>query len=240
LLVFTFAATALVSLQTAVAFGVTVPFLPLALVAVAAAGFSTLHLGRPERAWRAMAGFGSSWLSREIVIYSAFVALLGLQVVVPNAAGVAQTAAVVGWLALLAVDRVYDPVRRPRSMPVHSADVLGMAALLTAVLLGQLLVALVIAGVRLLLFGLRQTALRPFFPQGWARTVIRIIPPAVGLALMALGENVWTSLILISLGEIADRLFFYLELQPTTISESIVGDLMSMTSESTNEIKIPA
>ncbi len=34
--------------------------------------------------------------------------------------------------------------------------------------------------------------------------------------------------------------FFYLELQPTTIAETIVGDLMSMTSESTKEIKIQA
>jgi len=226
LLVFTLAAAALVALQTTVVIGVAVPFLPLALAAAAAAGISTLHLGRPERAWRAMRGFGSSWLSREIVIYGAFVGLLGLQVVMPNTAGVAETAALVGWLALVAVDRVYDPVRCPRSMPAHSADVLGMAALLTAVLLGQLLVVLVIASIRLLLFGLRQTALRPRFQQWWGRTAIRVLPPAIGLALMAVGGNVWTSLVLISLGEIADRVLFYLELQPTTISESIAGDLM--------------
>jgi hypothetical protein len=57
---------------------------------------------------------------------------------------------------------------------------------------------------------------------------------------MAFGGNVWTPLILISIGEVADRLFFYLELQPTTISETIACDLMSMTPESTDPITTPA
>ncbi|RLE17724.1 MAG: hypothetical protein DRJ65_22385 [Acidobacteria bacterium] len=230
LLVFTLAAAALVALQTAVVLGATVPFLPLALTAAAAAAVSTLHLGRPERAWRAVTGFGSNWLSREIVMYGAFVGLLGLQVVVPKAAGIAETAALVGWLTLYAVDRVYDPVRRPRTMPIHSADVLGMAALLTAVLLGHVLVVLVIAGMRLLLFGLRQKAFRPSFPELWVKTAIRVLPPAAGLAILAVGESVWIPLVLISIGEIVDRLFFYLELRPTTISETIAGDLQSLIS----------
>ncbi len=38
----------------------------------------------------------------------AFAGLLGLQVVVPKAAGIAETAALVGWLVLFTVDRVYD------------------------------------------------------------------------------------------------------------------------------------
>ena len=229
LLVFTLAAAALVALQTTVVLGAAVPFLPLALAAAAAAGISTFHLGRAERAWRAATGFGSSWLSREIVMYGVFVGLLGLQAVVRDSDGVSLAAAMVGWIALVAVDRVYDPVRRPRSIAVHSADVLGMAALLTVVLLGQLSLALVIAGVRLLLFSLRQVTLRPNAAQWWARTAIRVLPPAVGLTLMAVAGNVWVPLILISLGEIADRIYFYLELQPTTIAETIAADLFSTT-----------
>ncbi len=292
LLVFTLAAAILVALQTTVVLGATVPFLPLALAAAVAAGISTLHLGRPERTWRAVAGFGSSWLSREIVMYGAFVGLLGFQVAVPDSDGVSLAAAMVGWVALVAVDRVYDPVRRPRSLSVHSADVLGMAALLTVVMLGELSLALVIAGVRWLLFSLKQIALRPNSLQWWAssrpktaifrnffvrlrislcdvqevrlrgnpclprtyrkisrfrlgncavpsrlsgweraRTAIRVLPPAVGLTLMAVAENVWIPLILISIGEIADRLFFYLELQPTTIAETIADDLKKISLE---------
>lgn len=37
-----------------------------------ALGASTLHLGRPQYAWRAVIGLRHSWLSREIVVYGAF------------------------------------------------------------------------------------------------------------------------------------------------------------------------
>jgi Fe-S-cluster-containing dehydrogenase component/DMSO reductase anchor subunit len=46
--------------------------LGLGLVALAA---SILHLGRPLQAWRAVIGLRHSWLSREIVAFSAFAAL---------------------------------------------------------------------------------------------------------------------------------------------------------------------
>jgi len=50
------------------------------LVAALAASF--LHLGRPERAWRAVLMWRTSWLSREVIVLPAFIAL------------------VAGWLAL--------------------------------------------------------------------------------------------------------------------------------------------
>ncbi len=47
----------------------------LLLVGLAA---SFLHLGRPERAWRAMAMWRTSWLSREVIVLPAFIALVVL------------------------------------------------------------------------------------------------------------------------------------------------------------------
>jgi Fe-S-cluster-containing dehydrogenase component/DMSO reductase anchor subunit len=44
-------------------------------VGVLALGTSTLHLGRPMGAWRAVIGFRTSWLSREIVIFGLFAGL---------------------------------------------------------------------------------------------------------------------------------------------------------------------
>jgi Fe-S-cluster-containing dehydrogenase component/DMSO reductase anchor subunit len=49
--------------------------LAFALIALAA---STLHLGRPHLAWRAMLGIRHSWLSREIAAFTAFAGLAGL------------------------------------------------------------------------------------------------------------------------------------------------------------------
>ena len=47
----------------------------LALVAL---GASTMHLGRPQYAWRAFIGLRTSWLSREILVFGAFSALAAL------------------------------------------------------------------------------------------------------------------------------------------------------------------
>jgi DMSO reductase anchor subunit len=39
---------------------------------------STFHLGRPERAWRAVLMWRTSWLSREVIVLPAFIAVVGL------------------------------------------------------------------------------------------------------------------------------------------------------------------
>lgn len=59
------------------------PFLPAALLVVAAMlvaalGASFLHLGRPERAWRAAMMWRTSWLSREVIVLPAFIVLVAL------------------------------------------------------------------------------------------------------------------------------------------------------------------
>jgi formate dehydrogenase iron-sulfur subunit len=46
-----------------------------AVTGILALGASTLHLGRPAYAWRAVVGLGHSWLSREIVAFGAFAAV---------------------------------------------------------------------------------------------------------------------------------------------------------------------
>ena len=55
-----------------------------AMLGVAAAmlvvglGCSFLHLGRPERAWRAATMWRTSWLSREVIVLPAFIAVVVL------------------------------------------------------------------------------------------------------------------------------------------------------------------
>ena len=41
-------------------------------------GSSFLHLGHPRRAWRAVAMWHTSWLSREVIVLPAFIAVVGL------------------------------------------------------------------------------------------------------------------------------------------------------------------
>lgn len=55
-----------------VALGLAVVMLLVAL------GISFLHLGHPERAWRAALMWRTSWLSREVIVLPAFVTVVGL------------------------------------------------------------------------------------------------------------------------------------------------------------------
>ena len=48
-----------------------------------ALGVSFLHLGRPGRAWRAVAMWRTSWLSREVIVLPAFIAVVALWLVLP-------------------------------------------------------------------------------------------------------------------------------------------------------------
>jgi DMSO reductase anchor subunit len=48
------------------------------LMLLAGLGASFLHLGRPERAWRAMAMWRTSWLSREVIVLPVFMGVVAL------------------------------------------------------------------------------------------------------------------------------------------------------------------
>ncbi len=52
--------------------GLLAPALSSLLIAALSLGASTLHLGRPVHAWRALRGWRTSWLSREVIGLSAF------------------------------------------------------------------------------------------------------------------------------------------------------------------------
>ncbi len=49
-----------------------------AILLVVGLGSSFLHLGRPARAWRAATMWRTSWLSREVIVLPAFIALVAL------------------------------------------------------------------------------------------------------------------------------------------------------------------
>jgi sulfite dehydrogenase (quinone) subunit SoeC len=63
--------------------GMTADFLSRSLLLavvmlLVALGASFLHLGRPERAWRAVMMWRTSWLSREVIVLPAFIAAVAL------------------------------------------------------------------------------------------------------------------------------------------------------------------
>lgn len=74
----------------------------LALVMLLAGlGASFLHLGHPLRAWRAVAMWRTSWLSREVIVLPAFIAVVGLWWLTLQLSGpLALWMAALPWLVL--------------------------------------------------------------------------------------------------------------------------------------------
>lgn len=81
----------------------------LALVA------ASMHLGHPVQAWLAVSNVRASWLSREVVVSIAFVALLAVLLVQRRAAADPATmmAVVAGVLVLIAMSRLYLVAAQP-------------------------------------------------------------------------------------------------------------------------------
>jgi DMSO reductase iron-sulfur subunit len=218
LAVLTLVAAALAALTAAVALG-RPPLLPWWAVAALGGGamvLSALHLGRTARAWRAAANWRSSFLSLEVLGFSAFlvltVATLAWQAA-PPALGAA--AALTGFATLVAIDRLYQ-VPLHRGLALHSALTVLTGAFLLGVLVPLPALALPAALLKTALYASRvaQCSL------GAAAVVRASVRLGAGLAvplLAAVGAVVLPAGVVLAaalLGEAIDRLEFYAGYDP--------------------------
>ncbi|MEM6620387.1 MAG: DmsC/YnfH family molybdoenzyme membrane anchor subunit, partial [Pseudomonadota bacterium] len=118
---------------------------------------STLHLGNPQRAWRAFSQWRSSWLSREAVLSVAALSILGVH----GAAAVflGRTLDSVGYLGavfalatVVATAMIYGQLRTVPRWNQWLTPVLFVVAMVTggAILAGQTAVALALLPLLLL------------------------------------------------------------------------------------------
>jgi Fe-S-cluster-containing dehydrogenase component len=229
LLVFTLLVAGLVAFVTAQLIQVTELHWPAVLaVGIGAMLVSTLHLGKPTRAWRAVLNFRTSWVSREVVFYSLF---LG-GVLFIGASGNRSTwwsllVVGLGFAALLSMDRVYNiPGLRVPTVP-HSAMTTLTALFVLGLLVGSPWIALPAAALKIVLYLSRPVLHGP----GWrALATLRL---GLGFLLPAL---VWLAgidsmpLLLGGplLAETIDRAQFYEELDFLTPRRQITSDLASL------------
>ena len=142
LAVFTFGAAVLVAVTAGAAAGAyrirPWPFLIAAAVVMAVAG---VHLGRKDRAWRAVLNVRHSWLSREVAMVALFIALAAAWLLfAPNQAGFAWIAVLAGFAGLFCADSVYGVLPGGTGYR-HSAGVTATGALLAAALSGTAVIA---------------------------------------------------------------------------------------------------
>lgn len=210
------------------------PAWTFAVLGGVALGASTLHLGRPLRAWRAVLNLRTSPLSREVFLSTVFLVTGTVHLLLPGGGPSAELdlrttlgllALASGTGALVAIDAVYRAI--PRKAPlVHSAD---------AWLTGTLLIGLALQ-----------------LPLAWAPAALlkailsvreRSLPaPLLALRLLLLGAAAvlavsgnpwgwaWTGAFTVALiGELLDRAGFYHRLEPASPGRTMAAQLTAAT-----------
>jgi hypothetical protein len=123
-----------------------VPLLGMGALAMAV---STLHLGRPMRAWRAALNLRRSWLSREVVSWSLFLGLAGVAFAIEPWPAGRWAAGLVGAMCLTCIDRVYVVMARRDRARMDDVSALSAGVLLGAASAGMVWVATLVAAWRI-------------------------------------------------------------------------------------------
>ena len=192
--------------------------LPVSLPLFVAAGIgamavSSLHVGRISRIWRAASNFRSSWISREIVLFSVFfggaILVTGLAAV-PSIVVWAVVAA--GFASLFAMDMVYRVPGQPVITVPHSAMATVTGAYYVGLMLGEPILAVPAAAAKLALYLLRRH--HPS-PGGGLLAGIRITLGLILPCLLLAITGATTSVVVAAaaIGELIDRAEFYANLR---------------------------
>ncbi len=205
-------------------------FLGVALLAMV---LSASHLGRKWRAWRAVLGVRTSWLSREVAGFAVFVTLGTSRLMIPTPPpGLDAATLVVGAATLVAIDRVYRvhgiAVTSPGSS-WHSASALLTGVLLAGVFARSVPLAAAAGVVKILLYVGRKASRhgqdRPLRPVVSAmRLGLGFVLPAT-LWLGGEAALYWLAVVSVLAGEAVDRGEFYDELEVATPAWQMELDL---------------
>jgi DMSO reductase anchor subunit len=187
---------------------------PFVLGAAVAFAISLAHLGRPLRAWRAVFGLSTSWLSREVVASGSFAVLATWTLAMPASPPLLAIGAIgLAGLAVIAIDAVYLAV--PRVGPrFHGSEATGAFVLLAGIVADLPWLVGLAAAVKLILIIAR-------WRGGWLHMPIPVAATRIGLLVLVaiVVHTGWPwpmALGLAFLSEALDRVAFYAALEPTT------------------------
>lgn len=229
LVAFTFVAQVLVGVVLGWAGGgPAMPAPALVAAGVLAMGVSLLHLGRPLRAWRAGLNWRRSWLSREVLAFSAFLGLAVAALTWPVDQRWRWTAAVTGLLCLVSIDRVYAVMARDRKPPMDQVSALTAGWLAAALWAGFAWLAAALTAWRLAAYTRRLSAGNGTRAMPASRAALARIGLGVGgFVLCALG-GAWSvplGLAVVLGAELIDRVSFYDRLDLLTPRRQMARDL---------------
>ena len=203
------------------------PWLMLVIAGVAMA-VSTLHLGKPLRAYKSINNLITSWLSREILMFGLFV-WVGFISIFFNNIWTAYLASGLGFILLISIEMLYVSVRSGPKSLLSSGNTIAIA-LVFASLFGEhmsLLIALLAFKTMIYLIKVG-SSLSNITPAIAMVSLVRLILGFVipfGLIALRNESFSWVLLLSVILGEIIDRLIFYREFKPERPFESYLADV---------------
>lgn len=222
LVLFTFLSSVAASLSIASLLNGSVPSTSLTAAILTGAAFSSLfHLGKPLRAWRAILNQSSSALSREILVFFIFSVTALSSGLTGNNALIAA-AAFSGAVLVLQIDSVYYYSRRSLSVLLSSGSCFLTTLLLASWLAGEML-PFVFAAALKIIFSIPALLSERIAGKNINLRLLRMMLLIIIVAsLVNRTDSPRAALTAILLaGELADRILFYSNFEPVSISNTI-------------------
>ena len=228
LVLFTIAVTSLVAWQAS---GVTndVFVSPLAFITIAifAIVLTSIHVGKKLRIWRFVLNVKNSWLSREIVCFSAFICLGSVTLFMKenlfgfkelfssiNSQTVGYFTIAFGVFTLVSIDMVYSLLVRKDTLKLHSAMVWLTGVLLFSWFINSTVLISIITLFKIVLYVWRKQYLfkqkEVYYPIISSIRILTLLMPLVVLVAFPEISN-WILAIFVFFGELIDRSEFYQE-----------------------------
>lgn len=186
--------------------------------AIIAGIVSMMHLGKKFRVWRAVLNVRNSWLSREILAYGLFVSSAILWLFYPHQNELGLLATILGLLTLVSIDNVYRQISSKAKNKYHSADVLFFTVFLYVAILvanpWMFFAAIALKAYlyisRKMMFKKEGKDIRANFST--LRLLLGFVIPVILFFALGFEDINNVILVFIILGEVIDRIEFYLEL----------------------------
>lgn len=203
-------------------------------IGVIALIFSSLHLGKKIRAFRAILNIKSSWLSREILFFTSFLILAALNLFVFNEnLIISYLTALLGFTTLFSIDMIYKVGKSKNNLFFNSSDTFFTGILFWGILTANSAIFITIGLLKAILYTIRNfNELRTFsFTKSNFIKALRL-DLLISFPLIFWLLNIDNLFLLIAIsvfiGEIIDRIEFYNEIEILTPEIQIKKDLTNL------------
>jgi Fe-S-cluster-containing dehydrogenase component len=228
LLLFSFLATLLVSaIFSSFILGV-YPEKLLFIPGLLLTGFiSFFHLGRKLRSWRSITNVSRSPLSREIAAFIIFAAVSAVTVFL-RAPALLIASSIIGLVFLILIDSVYVYSDRSPSVVLHSGQTFISALLIGSFFSVIILPFVFIAAIKIY-FSVRSLCFKKLKSANFGLRFLRLAFLIIsGISLISHSSYPEISLIVLFLtGEFFDRILFYTDFSPISIS-TLIGERLNI------------